>query len=404
MPNKFFSAFFIVGIFFMNAAANGTETSRADTNKSSGIRVAAFNVSMDATNYLPAELWAEQGADALKNALAEGHPQLRGVAEVIQRTRPDILVLNEFDYLPADVGIQVFLEKYLGESQQGAEPIHYPYFYLAPVNTGVPSGFDLNRDGKKDARQNDAWGFGFYEGHYAMVIVSRYPIITDEVRTFQHFLWKDMPGALLPEVPDTGEAWYSDDILERMPLSSKSHWDVPVQVGDKQLHVLVSHPTPPVFDGPEDRNGKRNHDEVRFWADYVTPGQGEYIYDDTNTSGGLAKHQRFVIAGDLNASVEGDENVAGTIEQLLDSPMVQAEPIPASEGGAAHSPESTYGKYHTAGWRKRADYVLPSKFGIEVEHAGVFWPTEESELARLVENREATSDHRLVWIDIKLTD
>ena len=30
-------------------------------------------------------------------------------------------------------------------------------------------------------------------------------------------------------------------------------------------------PDAAVFDGPEDRNGTRNHDEIRFWADYVNP-------------------------------------------------------------------------------------------------------------------------------------
>ena len=48
----------------------------------------------------------------------------------------------------------------------------------------------------------------------------------------------------------------------------------------KTVHFLVSHPTPPVFDGPEDRNGTRNFDEIRFWADYVIPSRSGYIYDD----------------------------------------------------------------------------------------------------------------------------
>ena len=40
-------------------------------------------------------------------------------------------------------------------------------------------------------------------------------------------------------------------------------------VKGKTFHLLASHPTPPVFDGDEDRNGKRNHDEVRLIADYI---------------------------------------------------------------------------------------------------------------------------------------
>ena len=87
-----------------------------------------------------------------------------------------------------------------------------------------------------------------------------------------------MPGALLPDDPSTPEPadWYSPDELDVFRLSSKSHWDVPVRLPDGRiLHLLASHPTPPVFDGSEDRNGRRNHDEIRFWADYVTPGAGD---------------------------------------------------------------------------------------------------------------------------------
>ncbi len=76
----------------------------------------------------------------------------------------------------------------------------------------------------------------------------------------------------MPTDPD-GTPWYTPGPeLDSFRLSSKSHWDVPIEIGKKTVHFLVSHPTPPVFDGPEDRNGTRNHDEIRFWADYVGPG------------------------------------------------------------------------------------------------------------------------------------
>ena len=103
-----------------------------------------------------------------------------------------------------------------------------------------------------------------------MAVFSKYPIDTAGARTFQTFRWADMPGALLPIDPATGQSWYSPAELEVVRLSSKSHWDVPIQIGSgRPVHFLVSHPTPPVFDGPEDRNGRRNFDEIRFWADYV---------------------------------------------------------------------------------------------------------------------------------------
>src|SRR5690606_29210447 len=146
----------------------------------------------------------------------------------------------------------------------------YPYAFVAPSNTGIPSGFDLNNDGTVGGG-DDAFGFGFFPGQYGMAVLSKFPILEDEVRTFQTFLWKDMPGALLPDDPNTAAPadWYSPEELAAFRLSSKSHWDVPVDVNGNTVHVLASHPTPPTFDGAEDRNGLRNHDEIRFWADYV---------------------------------------------------------------------------------------------------------------------------------------
>ena len=87
-----------------------------------------------------------------------------------------------------------------------------------------------------------------------------------------------MPGNLIPA------GFYDPEELDVFRLSSKNHVDVPVKIDNGTVHFLVSHPTPPVFDGPEDRNGTRNHDEIRFWADYVDPARSGYIYDDDGDS------------------------------------------------------------------------------------------------------------------------
>ena len=111
------------------------------------------------------------------------------------------------------------------------------------------------------------------------------------------------------------------------------------------MHLLVSHPTPPVFDGPEDRNGTRNHDEIRFWADYVGPGknQGAYIYDDHGMYGGLQPGSLFVIAGDQNSDPFDGDSVAGSAQLLLDHPSVNDKVTPASAGGR-RSHERTAGQ------------------------------------------------------------
>ena len=107
-----------------------------------------------------------------------------------------------------------------------------------------------------------------------MLVLSKYPIDKERVRTFQKFLWRDMPDAMLPVDPTTGKPYYDDDDLAVLRLSSKSHFGRADPGAGEGRHETVraasvgSHPTPPVFDGPEDRNGRRNHDEVRLVADY----------------------------------------------------------------------------------------------------------------------------------------
>ncbi|MBA6365110.1 endonuclease/exonuclease/phosphatase family protein, partial [Colwellia sp. BRX8-8] len=125
------------------------------------IRVATFNVSMDATNYLPNNKIGS-GVELIA-ALKDDRQQIKNIAEIIQRNRPDIILLNEFDYI-ADPkqGVEIFLKQYLGKSQQGTAAIDYPYYYFAPVNTGVSTPFDLDNNGKKTNNLGDAQGYGHF--------------------------------------------------------------------------------------------------------------------------------------------------------------------------------------------------------------------------------------------------
>ncbi|MCC5452539.1 endonuclease/exonuclease/phosphatase family protein [Rheinheimera sp. UJ51] len=367
------------------------------------LKVATFNVSMEADNYLKK---GEKGSpQVLMDVLAsKNHPQVKNIAAIIQRVRPDILLLNEFDYIAdPEQGVQAFINNYLQQAQAGSKAIDYPYFYYHTVNTGQPSPYDLDNNGKATGVGNDAWGFGFYPGQYGMVLLSKYPIVTEHVRTFQHFKWKDMPQHL-PTLQADGKPWYSKEAWQEFPLSSKSHWDVPVLVGGKTVHLLISHPTPPVFDGPENRNGKRNHDEIRFWTDYLSAETSGYIYDDQGQLGGIAQQQPFVILGDLNASAEGEGDALLTgIAGLTSHPSVNNSVVPQSAGGLEHSPDREFAASHTASWRMRADYVLPSKQGFNIKDAGVFWPAKDTADYYLIGTREASSDHRLVWLELELT-
>ena len=369
------------------------------------IRIATFNVSMEGGNYVGKGV--TPSGHELPAALSNSdHPQISNIAEIIQRVRPDILLLNEFDYHadPAR-GVKPFLERYLQQARAGVDAIDYPYFYQGPVNTGVDSGMDLDRDGKASGTGNDAFGFGLYPGQYGMLLLSRYPIDFEAIRSFQLFKWKDMPDNLMADMrTQDNELWYPESVQEKLRLSSKSHWDIPVRINGSSLHVLASHPTPPVFDGPEDRNGRRNHDEIRFWVDYIEGSQkSSYIYDDQGHWGGL-KGERFVVLGDLNASMEeGDARREG-ISALLAHEKVRRGLLPTSDGGRANNADSKFSPTHTASWGMRADYVVPSKSGWRAIDAGVFWPAPDDPLRRLVKKRSASSDHRLVWMDLELVD
>jgi phosphodiesterase/alkaline phosphatase D-like protein len=303
-------------------------------------------------------------------------------------------------------------------SQNGVDPVEYPYVYLAPSNTGIPSGFDFDNDGNTDG-PGDAYGFGFFPGQFAMVLLSKYPIVEEEIRTFQNFLWQDMPGALLPDNPETSQPqdYYSPEELEVFRLSSKSHWDVPINVNGEIIHVLASHPTPPAFDGPEGRNRTRNHDEIRFWADYITPGEADYIYDDNGEIGGLTAGSRFVIMGDKNADPFDGGSIPGAIQQVLENPLVNVSQTPASLGGVeaaiiqgeANTQHLGNPALDTADFSDdnvgnlRADYVLPSA-NLEIEETAVFWPTSDDPLYDLTGNGfpVISSDHRLVYADVNI--
>jgi len=403
LARALFIAATVVGIlslaaFIVSADGDGTEANP--------IRFATFNASL-----------YRNAAGGLVRDLKWGNLQAKVIAEIIQRVRPDVLVVDEFDYDEDAEAAELFRTNFLNVGQKGAEPIDYPYFYIGAINNGVPSGFDLNRNGQLNDPE-DALGFGFFEGQYGAVVYSMYPIQDDDVRTFRTFLWKDMPDALLPKHPGTNRDWFSVEELAILPLASKTLWDIPIVVGDQIIHVLASHPTPPVFDGAEDRNGRRNHDMIRFWADYVAPGASDYIYDDGGVFGGLAPGSHFMIMGDQNADPFDGDSTNDAILQLLDSPLINTSVTPASEGGAEqarlqggiNSSHKGDPRHDTGDWNDsnpgnlRADYVLPS-MTLDIIDAGVFWPLSTDPLFRLVGTAPFPgSDHRLVWMDVAFAE
>lgn len=374
------------------------------------LRIATYNTSLN-----------DDAAGGLVRRLRAGDANARKIAAVLQRVRPDIVLLNELDYDAAHVAAGLFQRDYLEHAQAGGgDALRYPYRYLAPVNTGVPSGLDLDHDGQAGgdgrARGNDAWGYGLHPGQYGMLVLSRYPIDSAGVRTFQLLKWSALPDAARPVDPRARRFFHADAIWKQLRLSSKSHWDVPIRTPLGTLHFLAAHPTPPVFDGPEDRNGARNADEIRLWRDYIgaaaqpatAAATASWLCDDQGRCGGLPADARFVIAGDMNNDPADGDGRHDAIVELLEHPRVLRHATPGSAGGAEtarayaaqgivhrSAAQHVTGDFGARVGALRLDYVLPSA-GFALHGSGVYWPARGQPGAELID----ASDHRLVWVDL----
>jgi len=392
---------FIIIMFFNLALVltSCIKTSSEIEQASNSVRIALFNI------------W-EMSTEKLTNvdSLGRGQEQqLLAAAKIIKEIDPDVLVINEIDHDINAVGRGEDLSLNLKRFQDAyLDSLQYEYLYIAPCNTGILAGKDFDNndivatDADRGSRDHgaDCYGYGSYPGQYSMAILSKFPLDSHKARTFQNFLWKDLPNNLLP-----GD-WYSEDEIEIFRLSSKSHWDVPLLLGQKTIHLLVSHPTPPGFDGPEDRNGKRNFDEIKMWTHYING--DSVLIDDMGVRGGLAESESFIVLGDLNAGPRGDTLVAGqrAIDQLLDHPKIQDCAKLLTSKGALNgrdpgSPLNIENWTSGRGTRgRRIDHILPSK-DLKVLRGGVYWPDAGANPQGEARAQKA-SDHRLVWLDVEI--
>ncbi len=268
----------------------------------------------------------------------------------------------------------------------------YPHRFTRRPNRGLDSGRDLDGDGRLGGPV-DAEGYGTFAGQSGMAVLSRLPIDIGNIADFTDFAWRDLPGNLA-----------LNDGRDPMRLSTTVHWDVPVTLSNGiALHLLIWHATAPVFDGPEDRNGRRNHDEARFWQLYL--------------DGGLPFEppDAFVLLGTANSDPQDGDSRPEALLSILNHPKLQ-DPRPASDGavaasqrdGGVNASQVAPPQLDTADWpdadgspgNLRVDYVLPSS-RLRVVDRGVFWPDPDTPLGR---DAALASRHRLVWLDIEMGD
>ncbi len=310
---------------------------------------------------------SRDGPGLLLRDLRKGDdPQIIAVRDVIAQIDPDVLVLTDFDYDFEGQALTAFA---------GLFDDRYPHRFARRPNTGMATGLDLDQNGRR-GEARDAQGYGRFAGDGGMAILSRLPVMTDDVTDLSHVLWRDLPGATLPQIDDA--PFLPPDLQAVQRLSTSGHWIVPVRHDDGAIfHLLTFAATPPVFDGPEDRNGLRNRDELRMWQVVLDGGFGP-VPDS------------FVIAGNANLDPVAGNGLSAAMADFLDHPALQ-DPLPGLP--TADWPDDGPGHL-------RVSYVLPS-VDWQVVDAGVFWPAPDDPLAGLLgSDGLATGPHRLVWVDI----
>lgn len=263
------------------------------------------------------------------------------------------MILTNFDYDLDGLALDQFAQLFEHT---------FPYSFAARPNTGMATGLDMDANGRL-GEARDAQGYGRFSGDGGMAILSRYPI--GDVKDLSAVLWQDLPGAVWPL------GFYKPHVLAVQRLSTTGHWIVPIALPDGPLQVLAFSATPPVFDGPEDRNGLRNRDELRMWQVVLDGGFGAPPAD-------------FVIAGNANLDPNAGGGLSDAMVAFLADPRLQ-DPLPDQP---------------TADWDDdgpgdlRVSYVLPAATW-QVTDAGVDWPSGSTADEALV-----AGPHHLVWVDI----
>lgn len=325
----------------------------------------------------------QKGPGVLISKILRADDTVLAVVEVIAAADPDVLVLIGIDWDMDGHALGALADRLAAAGSD------YPHRFAAMPNAGLESGLDLDgNDRFGEAR--DSHGYGAFTGAGGMTVLSRLPL--GEVRDFSAFRWSELPDAMPPDVE--GMPFPSAKAASERRLSSVAHWDIPVTTENGPLHLLAFAATTPVFDGPEDLNGRRNHDEIAFWQRLL---DGRLPF--------APPEGPVVVIGNANLDPADGDGRHEAIRSLLDDPRL-ADPKPRSPGGAAAATPGQRGDpgLDTADWTDpnpgnlRVDYVLPDA-RLTVHNAGVLWPAPDDPFAETV---AAASRHRLVWVDVSL--
>lgn len=316
------------------------------------IRIATWTVELSRKH--AAVLYRDLTADPdKKKALDAAH-----LADLVAGVAPDVLVIQGFDYDHYAYALRAWA------AMIAARGHAFPHHFAQRPNTGQMTDVDLNGNGRTGDPQ-DAQGYGWFAGQGGMAVLSKWPMHLK--RDYTDLIWYAQDWAQLP-------AGMTEAVQRVQRLSTTAHWVVQVAHPGGRFDLLTSHHSPPVFDGPEDRNGLRSADELRLWHRHLD-GQSD----------------PFILLGNFNLDpVHGDGHHA-VMQQLLEDPRLQdtARQRVGLAGDAATARFAGVGDL-------RVSYILVPT-GTKVPGAGIVWPDKDA----LPDDQRITR-HGLVWADVVL--
>ncbi len=290
--------------------------------------------------------FSRKGPGLLLRDMRDDDPGIDAAVAEIAAAAPDVIVLTSFDYDHGGVALAALAARIAAQGPA------YDHRFAARPNTGLGTGRDLDGDGLLGGPR-DAQGYGWFAGQGGQAVLSRYPVTLE--RSLTDLLWRDAPDSRIAG-DDPGHD------LQR--LSSSAHWALRVDTPHGPWRLLTLAATPPVFDGPEDRNGRRNADEVLLWA-HVLDGH----------LGGFDTPLPTILVGNLNLDPERGEGLGEAAQTILDHPRLQ-DPLPGQPSVTWPGPGEM-----------RVSYVLPTR------DLHVLGAATRPEVA-------PAGPHRLVWVDL----
>jgi hypothetical protein len=323
----------------------------------------------------------------LRDLIRGNDPQVEAVIDVIELAAPDVIVLGGIDYDDGLLALGALRDRL---ADRGLELNH--------VHSEEPNSGAALPNSPLFQGSIETQSFGHFRGSRGMAILSALPFSAPPV-SLTDMIWADLP-------------WVDPPLESRrravQRLSAHNHWltEIALPNGD-ELSLLTLHASAPVFDGPEDRNGHRNADEIRLWAKVLDGWRPNEMP--------LGDISNPVVVGTLNADPNDGESRTGAVGTLLQNAELQ-DPGPSSAGAARQSSldggvnlsHRTDPALDTVDWpddradspgNLRVDYILPSR-KLKVVGSGVLWP--DNDQPELLETVRKASRHRLVWVDLSL--